>query len=70
MNDEHASSKNAPGRPQAEAPIQEGLLAAVPANRREFVKRLLVAAGAGIAVITSLSISEVMAHGRLKSGGT
>jgi hypothetical protein len=38
------------------------VLAEVPPDRREFVKRMLVGAGMGLAVITSLYIPDVMAH--------
>lgn len=53
---------------QDAASADEGVMAEIPPDRREFVKRMLLGAGAGLAIITSLSIPEVMAHGRRGRG--
>jgi hypothetical protein len=70
MQEEHRSGETTPSQSRADAQTQEAILSAVPANRREFVKRLLVATGTGIAAITALSVSEVMARGKFRSFGT
>lgn len=67
MQDEHKSRESSPGQSPMDAQIQEGILSSVPTNRREFVKRLLVAAGTGVAAMTVLSVSEVMANSKLNS---
>lgn len=51
------------------ASVDQDVLAEVPPDRREFVKRMLVGAGMGLAVITSLYIPDVMAHRRGSPNG-
>ncbi len=46
----------------------EAMLAEINPGRREFVKRLLITTGATVAMMTSLSIPEVMAKGGRSPG--
>jgi len=72
VQEEHTSKEATPSQPHVDAQTEEGILSAVPAGRREFVKRLLVAAGTGVATIAALSVSDVMADDdkRFRSNGT
>lgn len=51
------------------APGDDAVLTEIPPDRREFVKRMLMGAGVGLAVITSLYIPDVMAHRRGSPNG-
>jgi hypothetical protein len=62
MNPQDPSTQNQQGQQgQGIASTDQGVLAEIPPDRREFVKRMLVGAGMGLAVITSLYIPDVMA---------
>jgi len=54
---------------QNPAPSDEAVLTEIPPDRRAFVKRMLMGAGVGLAVITSLYIPDVMAHRRGSPNG-
>ncbi|MDE3019448.1 MAG: twin-arginine translocation signal domain-containing protein [Nitrospirota bacterium] len=57
MSSTDTSKDGKPGSDQS----NEALLEEIPPDRREFVKRLLVGTAAGVAIVTSLFIPEVMA---------
>jgi hypothetical protein len=69
MSRHHEPEPLSPGAPRNdEADIHDRILEEMDPGRREFVKRLLVTTGATVAMITSLSIPEVMANGKKSPG--
>lgn len=69
MNTKDTATGGTKAQSPLPAPSEEAVLAEVPPDRREFVKRMLVGAGMGLAVITSLYIPDVMAHRRGSPNG-
>lgn len=67
MNEHHEREIESHGPPAAGEP-EDPLLAEMDPGRREFVKRMLITTGATIAMITSLSVPEVMANGKKSPG--
>lgn len=69
MSEHHESEPMTPNPPDADgAAVDEQILQEMDPGRREFVKRLLITTGATIAMITSLSVPEVMANGKASPG--